>query len=56
MFQIGVGGLQVADGHHLLVDECLVGGDDAVDEVGVGCRDGGSFKGRSFGLRDYAVL
>lgn len=56
VFQIGVGGLQVADGRHLLLDERLVGGDDAVDEVGVGCREGGRFQGRGFRLGDHAVL
>lgn len=56
VFQIVVGGLQLADGHHLLLDECLVGSNDAMDEVGVHRRDGGGLKGRGFRLGYDTVL
>ena len=56
VFQISIAGLQVADGHHLLVNECLIGGDDAMDEVGIGCGGGGGFGRRSFRFSDGCVF
>jgi len=49
-------GLQVAHGHHLLMDEFLVGSDDAMDELRTGCLLGGKFEGRCFGLSDDSVF
>jgi hypothetical protein len=53
---MGIGLLQIAHGHHLLMDEFFVGGDDAVDKLRVrlGLRWG--FERRCFRLSYGRVL